>query len=327
MESTRELPSAGLALGLDGRVRNVLGGVKVGRLLPHFFFAALFVAVLWPKQGDVSPWYLVGLLAAIECIAILRIRFAKTGVAKKSAGDVAVIIFAFILAWHFATVRFGLVDPLLIPPPEAVLKLFVSELPDMLVGLQNSLILLTSGYLLALATAIPLGLLIGWRRRVFHAVHPFTKVLGTIPPVVYIPYAIHFLPSFRTASISVIFSGACWPIFINTLSGVFNGPRGLVDSARVLNLPQRTLLFRVILPASLPAICSGATLGLCFSFLMLTAAEVIGGSSGIGWYVHNFADFADYARVIVGILFIGVVVTAITAATERLERHLLRWRV
>jgi NitT/TauT family transport system permease protein len=179
---------------------------------------------------------------------------------------------------------------------------------------------------LAAAIAIPLGLLIGWRRRLFHAVNPFTKVLGTIPPVVYIPYAIHFLPSFKAASIIVIFIGAFWPLFINTLHGVFNIPGGLIDSARVLNLNQRTMLFRVILPAAMPSICSGATLALCFSFLMLTAAEVIGGSSGIGWYVNNFADFADYQRVIVGIIFIGIVVTAITWGTERLERHLLRWR-
>lgn len=325
MESTRELPGA-LAPVLGENLRETLRR-QGPRLLPHLLFVALVLAVLWPREVNVSPWYLVGLVVVVEAVAILRGRLARTETARHSTGDVAAIVFGTLLAWHLASARLGLVDAMLIPPPEAVLKLFVSELPDMLVGLKNSLILLASGYLLALATAIPLGLLIGWRRRVFHAVHPFTKVLGTIPPVVYIPYAIHFLPSFRTASISVIFIGAFWPIFINTLSGVFNVPRGLVDSARVLNLPQRTLLFRVILPASLPAICSGATLGLCFSFLMLTAAEVIGGSSGIGWYVHNFADFADYARVIVGILFIGVVVTAITAATERLERHLLRWRV
>lgn len=56
------------------------------------------------------------------------------------------------------------------------------------------------------------------------------------------------------------------------------------------------------------------------------AAELIGVNSGIGWYIKNFADFADYQRVVVGIIFISVVVTVITSGTERLERHLLRWR-
>jgi NitT/TauT family transport system permease protein len=76
----------------------------------------------------------------------------------------------------------------------------------------------------------------------------------------------------------------------------------------------------------MPSICTGASLALVFSFLLLTAAELIGATSGIGWYVKNFSDFADYQRVIVGILFIGVIVTVITFGTERLERHLLRWR-
>jgi NitT/TauT family transport system permease protein len=215
---------------------------------------------------------------------------------------------------------------MLFPQPEEVFKLFVDELPDMLKGLVNSLILLVSGYLLALVTALPLGLLVGWRTRLFHAVNPITKVLGPIPPIVYIPYAIALLPSFRAASIFVIFIGAFWPIFINTVNGVFNIPKGLLDSARVLNLKEHTLLARVILPGAMPSICTGATLALVFSFVLLTAAELIGANSGVGWYIKNFADFADYPRVIVGILFISIVVTIITWGTERLERHLLRWR-
>jgi NitT/TauT family transport system permease protein len=309
------------------RIIGAVGGARIASLAPYVSFAILVVTLLWPRHGGVSPWYLLGLVTLIGVIAVLRGVLARTDHARKAAGDVVTIIFLFILAWHVATVRLGLLDPLLIPSPEAILKMFFSELPDMLSGLKGSLFLLVSGYTLALITAIPLGLIIGWRRRLYYAVNPFTKVLGTIPPVVYIPYAIHFLPSFKTASVIVIFIGAFWPLFINTLSGVFNVPRGLIDSARVLNLDLRTMLLRVILPAAMPSICSGATLALCFSFLMLTAAEVIGGSSGIGWYVHNFADFADYQRVIVGIIFIGIVVTAITSATERLERHLLRWRV
>lgn len=310
-----------------GRERRSMGlGLRSAAIVSHALFAVLAIALLWPQQGELSAGGLLGLVVAIEVIASLRAFLAKTDFARKAAGDVASIIFLFILAWHLVTTRLGLVDPMLIGSPEAIVRLFFSELPDMTEGLKGSLFLLASGYLLALVTAIPLALLIGWRRRFYYAVNPFTKVLGTIPPVVYIPYAIHFLPSFKAASVLVIFIGAFWPIFINTLSGVFNVPRGLIDSARVLNLDLRTMLLRVILPAALPSICTGASLALCFSFLLLTAAEVIGGSSGIGWYVHNFADFADYHRVIVGIVFIGIVVTAITAATERIERHLLRWR-
>ena len=291
----------------------------------NLLFAVLLAAIFWPPAGQV-PWHLLIVVISLKAITQIWTAAVKNDESRRGAGDVSVILFASLLAWYVATTRFIVLDKTLFPQPEAVFKLFVAELPDMLKGLVNSLILLVSGYLLALVTALPLGLLVGWRTRLFHAVNPITKVLGPIPPIVYIPYAIALLPTFRAASIFVIFIGAFWPIFINTVNGVFNIPKGLLDSARVLNLKEHTMLVRIILPGAMPSICTGATLALVFAFVLLTAAELIGANSGVGWYIKNFADFADYQRVIVGIIFISIVVTAITWGTERLERHLLRWR-
>jgi len=298
---------------------------KVVFWAPHAIAAVLLVTIWWPG-GGVRPWRLVILTLGIEAVTLWRQRFGKRASDRAAAGDVAGIIHAALLIWMLLTTRLHWLDKMLFPEPEAILTLFIDELPDMLKGLGSSLLLLGSGYLLALVTAIPLGLFIGWRRRLFHAVNPFAKVLGPIPPIVYIPYAIALLPTFRLASIFVIFVGAFWPIFVNTVSGVFNIPPGLIDAARVLNLKERTLLWRIILPGAMPSICTGASLGLMLAFLLLTAAELIGATAGIGWYVKNFSDFADYPRVIVGILFIGVVVTFITWGAERVERYLLRWR-
>ncbi|MFA5384840.1 MAG: ABC transporter permease subunit [Eubacteriales bacterium] len=151
-------------------------------------------------------------------------------------------------------------------------------------------------------------------------------MLGPIPPIVYIPYAIAILPTFKASSIFVIFIGAFWPVFINTLNGVFNIEKKIIDTARVLNVKEMPMLFQVILPGALPSIISGATVGLVFSIILLTAAEMIGATSGIGWYVKYFSDFADYPRVIVGIIFMGLVVTVITYFFDRAESYLLRWR-
>lgn len=289
------------------------------------FFILLFV-LFWPSRNGEIPWRLAALAVGIEAYQLLYRIIRKSNFYRNSASDVVAVVFSLIIAWHVLTSRLGILDGMLFPSPDEIVTLFIIELPDMLKGLVNSLILLVSGYLLALLTAVPAGLFIGWRGRLFRAVNPFAKVIGPIPPIVYIPYAIALLPSFRAASIFVVFMGAFWPIFINTLQGVFTVPRGLIDSAKVLNLRERTLLIRVILPGAMPSICTGATLALLFSFIMLTAAELIGANSGIGWYVKNFADFADYKRVIVGIVFIGVVVSVITFFMEKIEQRLLRWR-
>ena len=278
------------------------------------------------RRPDAVQTPLFWLVAGIHGFYLLHLFSRKDAQQAETVGDVTVIGYIVLLAWELATARYDLVDPMLYPTPAAVLQLFIKDRAELAKGLWNSLQLLTVGYAAALGSATPLALVIGWRKRLFRAVSPVTKVLGPIPPIVYIPYAIAILPTFKFSSVFIIFVGAFWPIFINTLNGVFTVDRKIIDSARVLNVPERTMLFRVILPATMPAIVSGAQVGLVLSFILLTAAEMIGATSGLGWYVKYFSDFADYSRVIVGIIFIGLVVTVITFGMDKLEKRLLRWR-
>ena len=76
----------------------------------------------------------------------------------------------------------------------------------------------------------------------------------------------------------------------------------------------------------MPQILAGGTISLVMSFILLTAAEMIGATSGLGWYVKNFADFADYPRVVAGIVVIGLVVSALMVLYNGLAAYLLRWR-
>ena len=277
---------------------------------------ALFAAALGNRD------YPLALLA----VAAVRARLARREEKRNAVIDSATVIEAVLLVWQLASANFQLADPVLFPPPAAILELFFAELGDMFRGLLSSSYLLGSAYGLALVTAIPAGIAVGSSRRLRAAAEPFSRVLGAIPPIVYIPYAIALLPSFRSASIFVIWSGAFWPIFVNTVSGVVTIPDSLVDSARMLHLKRSVFFFRILPPGAMPSILTGASLGLIFSFLQLTAAELIGATEGLGWYVKNFSDFADYGRVIVGILFIGIVVTSLMWLFNKLERRLLRYR-
>ncbi|AEV69263.1 ABC-type nitrate/sulfonate/bicarbonate transport system, permease component [Acetivibrio clariflavus DSM 19732] len=291
-----------------------------------FFLAALVLELFPSKRADVNTWYYIGLVLALEVIYILNLLLKKDNEKLQTVGDVIAIVYGILIVWEIFTTKTDLADRFLFPSPSNVPALLISELPELLKGTLSSFQLLFAGYLLALALAIPLALVIGWKKRLYKAVNPLTKVLGPIPPIVYIPYAIAILPTFKAASIFIIFIGAFWPVFINTLNGVFNVDKRIIDSAKALNVNEGAMLFQVILPATLPSIISGATIGLVMSFILLTAAEMIGATSGLGWYVKYFSDFADYPRVIVGIIFIGFVVTGVTFLFDKLERCLLRWR-
>lgn len=269
-------------------------------------------------------WYLPAIVFLIEINALLASwRGAKNLVQVR---DVTAISFGLLLLWELMTSRLEVLDPFLFPTPGYVLQLFVDNVPEILQGLMSSMELLGSAYGLALITAIPLGLLTGWRQRLFRAVHPIAKVMSSVPPIVYIPYAIALLPTFKLASIFVIFIGAFWPIFVSTLNATVQIDRKLIDAARMLHVTEREMLFAIILPAITPQVLTGCGVGLIFSFILLTSAEMIGATSGMGWYVKYYSDFGDYGKVIVGIIFIGMVVTAVMWIFERIQRRLLRWQ-
>ena len=284
-------------------------------------FIALTAAALWKHD-----WFAAAAGTLIPAAALVRVLLVWDKDRRTAVVDVAAVLEGFLLAWQLVTSNRPLLDPVYFPAPDAVLRQFFSELKDMAHGMISSLYLLGSAYLLSLGTAIPGGLVVGSSRRLRNAAEPFSKVLSVIPPIVYIPYAIRLLPSFSAASIFVIWSGAFWPIFANTVAGVVNIPETLLDSARMLHLKRGTFIFRVLLPGAMPSILTGASLSLVFSFLLLTAAELIGATEGLGWYVKDRADFGDYARVIVGIIFIGLVITAISAGFKRIEKRILRYK-
>lgn len=273
-----------------------------------------------------SDFYMAAAGVCLAAAVFGKRAFTQTPARQKAAVDTGLILLVIISLWQLSSSNFELLDPVLFPSPERVLKLFFSELPTMTKGMFSSLYLLGCAYFLALATAIPAGLLVGNSRRMRNAVEPFSKVLSAIPPIVYIPYAIALLPSFDAASIFVIYSGVFWPVFVSTVAGVVNIPANLLDSAKLLHLKKFSFYWHILLPGAMPAILTGASLGLIFSFLLLTAAELIGATEGLGWYVKNYSDFADYARVITGILFIGLVITVISSIFHQIERLLLRYR-
>ena len=282
---------------------------------------ALTAAAAWKHD-----WFALAAGLLIPAVALVRVLLAWKKERRTAIIDVAVVLESFLLLWQLTTSNRPMLDHVLFPTPEAVLRLFFRELKDMLQGMFSSLYLLGVAYALSLVTAIPGGLVVGSSPRLRNAAEPFSKVLSAIPPIVYIPYAIALLPSFKAASIFVIWSGAFWPVFVSTIAGVVNIPETLLDSARMLHLGKRTFILRVLLPGAMPSILTGASLGLVFSFLLLTAAELIGATEGLGWYVKNFSDFADYARVVVGIIFIGIVITAVSAAFKRIEKRILRYK-
>ena len=296
--------------------------------ITHIFFAILMLIQLLPdkSQKEVCTSSLIVFAIATEAVVIILSFLIKKKESLSLTLDIFGFIYVFMTVWTLATAKFDLLNDLLFPAPGKVIAQFAEDKTVILTNIKSSVGIIIQGFLLAAVAAIPLGLLIGLNARLGNAASYLTKFFSSIPPIVYIPYGIALLPTFRSDSVFVIFLASFWPIFAGTMSGVLNVDKRTVDSAKVLNVKKPAMLTSVILPASLPQIFLGCNQGLSVSFILLTSAEMIGARDGMGYYVKYYSDFGDYTRTITGLIVIGVVVIAVTFLFNRFQQYLLRWR-
>lgn len=296
--------------------------------MTHIFFVILMLIQLLPDKSpkEVCTSSLIAFAIAAEAVVIILSFLIKRKESLSLTLDIFGFIYVFLTAWTLATAKFDLLNDLLFPAPGKIIAQFAEDKTVILTNIKSSVGIIIQGFLLAAVAAIPLGLLIGLNARIGNSASYLTKFFSSIPPIVYIPYGIALLPTFRSVSVFVIFLASFWPIFAGTMSGVLNVDKRIVDSAKVLNVKKPAMLTSVILPASLPQIFLGCNQGLSVSFILLTSAEMIGARDGMGYYVKYYSDFGDYTRTITGLIVIGIVVIAVTFLFNRFQQYLLRWR-
>jgi NitT/TauT family transport system permease protein len=239
--------------------------------------------------------------------------------------EASLLWLALLGAWFAAAEYLPLGDNPLVPSPTVTARALWEALPELWVGTLSSFGILLPGFLLATALGIAGGLSIGTSPRLQRIFFPFARVAAPVPPTVYIPYAIAILPTFKLSAIFVVFIGAFWPIFQNAAAGAHALEQRYRDNARILGLAGFEYLYRVVFPAALPHIFSGMAVGLGFSFILLTVAELFGANAGLGRFVQYYADFADYPKMVAGILYTGLVTFLAMSGLEALKRRALFW--
>ena len=175
------------------------------------------------------------------------------------------------------------------------------------------------------ATAIPLGIAMGWWRLVYNQVNPIMEILRPIPPLAWIPLSILWFGIGDAQNQFIIFLGMFFPILINTIVGVKNVDPNLVRAARSLGAPEYKVLSRIILKGSLPQIITGVRIGLGVGWMALVAAELVGANSGLGFLINDARSMLRTDTIVVGMLTIGLVGLLIDTAIRTLGRKFLPW--
>jgi NitT/TauT family transport system permease protein len=240
--------------------------------------------------------------------------------------EASLVWIVLLAAWHVAASHFPLGDNPLVPRPEVVAEALWQSLPELWVGTLSSLTILVPGFAIATVLGVVSGIIVGTSPRLQRAFLPFARVAAPVPPTVYIPYAIAVLPTFKLSAIFVVFIGAFWPIFQNAVAGAHALEERYRDNARILGLSGFEYHWRVVFPSALPHIFSGMAVGLGFSFILLTVAELFGANAGLGRFVQYYADFADYPKMVAGILYTGLITYLAMTALESVRRRVLFWQ-
>lgn len=299
-------------------------------VLAHAMLAALVVVVTcMPNHRLVAVTYypLLAGFAVIEALYLARL-FSMRKDAKPSTGptDIVLLVWLLFLVWDVAATKLDVAHPVLVPAPEAVFNVFFAQ-ADVIGGdIASSVTLLLAGYAGGLAAGVVLGVVCGWIPRLRAMFFPIANVLAPIPPTVFAPYLIVLLPTFRTASGFIILLGVFWPQFLNMVVRTSSLDAQLLDNARALGVRSFTMITRIILPYVLPEVLKGLRVSMTTAFLMLTFAEMLGASSGIGYFISNANNYANYTNVVAGIIVCGVVVTALSFAAAWVQRRFTTWR-
>ena len=233
----------------------------------------------------------------------------------------------FLVVWQvIAGIR--IVPALFLPSPldvvEAGVELFTSPTigNDLLVSGREFAV----GYVLAAATAIPLGLLMGWFPGWRHSLDPFINFLYATPRVVLIPLFIIWFGIGETSKIALVFLGAFFSIVISTMAGVRSLDPNLLRVARSYSATNAQLFRTIALPGSVPFIITGLRLGTGHALIAVVVGELLAAQAGIGLRIAIAGATFQTAKVFAGVFVVASTGVLIAAILSRLEARFDEWR-
>jgi nitrate/nitrite transport system permease protein len=175
-----------------------------------------------------------------------------------------------------------------------------------------SLWLVAQGYLIALVVGTPIGFCLGLSKTFTRIFDPIIQVLRPVSPLAWLPLGIAiFMNAGKEAleygALFTIAVCAMWPTVLNTAVGVRAIPQDYLNVGRVLKLSKTKMLFKIMVPATLPYMFTGFRLSLGIAWLVIVAAEMLTGKTGVGSFLWNEYNNSNYGNIIFSILTIGLI--------------------
>lgn len=249
-----------------------------------------------------------------------------------SSGLISLSTTLVIVALWFLVTESGWVKPLFLPSPLAVWDKFMLALTD---GVSNSTLIehtlasisrVFGAFLLALVTAVPIGILMGVNRFVRGLFDPIIEFYRPLPPLAYLPLVIIWLGIGEFPKVFLIYLAIFAPMAIAARAGVRSVSTEQIHAAYAMGATRGQVISQVIMKAALPEIFTGMRIGIGVGWTTLVAAEMVAANRGLGFMVLNAAENLESDTVIMGIFIIGIFAFAFDLLIRYLEKVLIPWK-
>lgn len=231
-----------------------------------------------------------------------------------------------LIGWELG-VRFGWINGNLFPAPTAVVRALIDLAQAGLLwrDVQASVVRVTVGFLIAAAIAISLGMALGRSPRVAAYLMPLIELIRPISVIAWIPLAILWFGLGDKSAWFIIFLGAFFPIFTNTITGAQSVAKIHIQVAQCFGAGRWLFIRKVLFPSALPYIVAGLRVGLGVGWMCVIAAELIAATSGLGYMIQMARTTIETEKVIAGMVVIGVIGFIMNAIMLWIERRLVSW--
>ncbi len=236
------------------------------------------------------------------------------------------LIVALLALWEVSS-RAGWVYTAYMPPVTRIASAWGDLITsgELARALGVSLYRAALGYGAGLALAVPLGVLIGFYRPLFHFFEPIVELLRPLPPPAVIPLAILFLGIGDAMKVFMIAFACFFPMLVSTAHGVRNLDTRFTDAARALGFGDAAILRYVVVPLAAPPLAAGMKISLAIALILTIIAEMVAGNNGLGFLILDAQRSFRVPELYAGIFTLALVGYALNRLFAAIERHVLSW--
>ncbi|MCI9306378.1 MAG: ABC transporter permease [Lachnospiraceae bacterium] len=262
-----------------------------------------------------------------------KLRFERRRERQKALLLGIISIFIFLTVWQMLCTLHIVGENVLVSPIKVIQAIWIKAgdtRPDGNTLLQNilsSFRLVLIGFGLALVIGLPLGLLMGWYRPLDKFIRPIFEIIRPLPPIAWIPIVIVILGIGTAAKSFIIFFTTFVPIVINSYTGIRETNQVYINFAKTCGYSNWRIFRTVGIPSAMPLAFAGMVIALGNGWGTLVAAEMLASNSGLGYMIFMGRSYGRIDIIIAGMLVIGLIGLALTAALELIEGYVLKWRI